>query len=431
MKFSSQIQSSIEILEQIIVRYKTIPMATKEWSADNRFAGSSDRSIIINIINMAMRRKNSSAYLLNDDSPRSIIIGALFNELKYDIEIISSIFNNEKYAPSSLTSDEIKSLNGANQRLIKAEDWIKFDVQESLLSEYVATFKDDIEDQLLKLSSMPDLDIRVNTLKTNSENVSKAISKYNPMPTNYSPYAMRLKSDGILFKYPNLENTISYNKGHFETQNEGSQISAILSGAIPRMQILDFCAGQGGKSAILSAIMENTGQIYLHDIDESRLKNVPDRMKRLGVKNYQIKMNLEYKKKEEKLFDIVFVDAPCSGSGTWRRKPDLKWKFNPEKLASNIKDQYEILNNSKTYVKVGGNLVYVTCSVFDSENDKQIQTFLANSPNFKLIPYQENWLIKKNPIPKNSKLHNKETLLLSPMTHNTDGFFVAILKRFE
>ena len=93
MKFSSQIQSSIEILEQIIVRYKTIPMATKEWSADNRFAGSSDRSIIINIINMAMRRKNSSAYLLNDDSPRSIIIGALFNELKYDIEIISSIFN--------------------------------------------------------------------------------------------------------------------------------------------------------------------------------------------------------------------------------------------------------------------------------------------------------------------------------------------------
>ena len=130
MKFSSQIQSSIEILEQIIVRYKTIPMATKEWSADNRFAGSSDRSIIINIINMAMRRKNSSAYLLNDDSPRSIIIGALFNELKYDIEIISSIFNNEKYAPSSLTSDEIKSLNGANQRLIKAEDWIKFDVQE-------------------------------------------------------------------------------------------------------------------------------------------------------------------------------------------------------------------------------------------------------------------------------------------------------------
>ena len=186
MKFSSQIQSSIEILEQIIVRYKTIPMATKEWSADNRYAGSSDRSIIINIINMAMRRKNSSAYLLNDDSPRSIIIGALFNELKYDIEIISSIFNNEKYAPSSLTSDEIKSLNGANQRLISAKDWVKFDVQESLLSEYAATFKDDLEDQLLKLSSMPDLDIRVNTLKTNSENVSKAISKYNPKPTQYA-----------------------------------------------------------------------------------------------------------------------------------------------------------------------------------------------------------------------------------------------------
>lgn len=431
MKFSSQIQSSIEILEQIIVRYKTIPMATKEWSADNRYAGSSDRSIIINIINMAMRRKNSSAYLLNDDSPRSIIIGALFNELKYDIEIISGIFNNEKYAPSSLTGDEIKSLNGAHQRLITAEDWVKFDVQESLLSEYVATFKDDLEDQLLKLSSMPDLDIRVNTLKTNSENVSKAISKYNPKPTKYSPYAMRLKSDSILYKYPNLENTISYNKGHFETQNEGSQISAILSGAKPGMQILDFCAGQGGKSAILSAIMENSGQIYLHDINESRLKNVPNRMKRLGVKNYQIKMNLEYQKKEEKLFDIVFVDAPCSGSGTWRRKPDLKWKFNPEKLASNIKAQYEILNNSKNYVKVGGNLVYVTCSVFDSENDKQIQTFLTNSPNFQLIPYQENWLIKKNPIPKNSKLHNRETLLLSPMTNNTDGFFVAILKRFE
>jgi 16S rRNA (cytosine967-C5)-methyltransferase len=406
-------------------------MATKEWASNNRYAGSSDRSIIVNIINTVMRRKISSAYLMDDDSPRSIIIGTLFNELKYDIETIKGIFNNEKYAPTFLTDQEIKCLNQAQSRLTSADDWVKLDVPKTLLSEYRATFTDNFENQLTELATMPDLDIRVNSLKTNNESVSKGIAKYNPISTVYSPYAMRLKSKGIFYKYPNLENTLLYNKGHFEVQNEGSQISAILSGAKEKMQILDYCAGQGGKSVILSAIMHNSGQIYLHDINESRLKNVPNRMKRLGVKNYQIKMDLEAELRNGQLFDVVFVDAPCSGSGTWRRKPDLKWKFNEEKLLANVKDQFNILNSSKNYVKVGGNLVYVTCSVFDSENDKQIDTFLRNSPNFKLMPYQGHWLVKNNEIPKSAKSHNPETLLLSPMTNKTDGFFVAILKRFE
>tara|TARA_Y100000590_G_scaffold348397_2_gene399401 strand:+ start:10315 stop:11610 length:1296 start_codon:yes stop_codon:yes gene_type:complete len=431
LKFSSQIQSAIEILEQILSRHKPIPVAMKEWVGNNRFAGSSDRAIIINIINAVMRNKNSSASVMDDDGPRSLVIGTLFDEFNYDYETIAGLFNDKKYSPKLLNGSEKKSLFDTKDKSSSKEDWIKYNFQEWMQGEYKATFGKNIGNELIALSSMPDLDIRINTHKTKLHKVAKGLERYSPSKTSYSPYCLRFKARGIRYRYPNFENTLLYNKGHIEVQNEGSQISAILSGARPGMQVLDFCAGQGGKSAILSSIMENSGQIFLHDINETRLKNVPNRMKRLGVTNYQIKMDLQSELTANQLFDIVFVDAPCSGSGTWRRKPDLKWKFSKEKLFSNIQDQSDILSLAKNYVKIGGTLIYVTCSVFNSENDLQIQNFLQKISNFRLISYQDNWSEENHGIPPNAKVNNQETLLLSPMTSNTDGFFIAILQRFE
>ena len=125
------------------------------------------------------------------------------------------------------------------------------------------------------------------------------------------------------------------------------------------------------------------------------------------------------------------MDAPCSGSGTWRRKPDLKWKFNQEKLDNNLQDQKLILSEAKHAVKIGGKLIYVTCSLFDSENDQQIRNFLQNEKGFRLVNYQKQWPFGIKNMPINAKNKDTETLLLSPMTNNTDGFFVAILERLE
>ena len=368
---------------------------------------------------------------MDGEDSRAIIIGSLIREFQFKISNLSKLFNNEKYAPESLSENELELLNSAKDRLSNANIFVKNDVPECTIDEYQRTFGDTLDAQLSSMSGMPDLDIRVNTLKSNLDKVELALKKFHPIRTAYSPFGMRVKSGGLEYKFPNLEKTLSYAKGQIEIQNEGSQISAILSGAGPGMQVLDYCAGHGGKAAILSMLMKNSGQLYLNDIDQSRLINVPSRMKRLGVKNYQIINYQDSKNKLAQFFDIVFLDAPCSGSGTWRRKPDLKWKFNQEKLDNNLQDQKLILSEAKHAVKIGGKLIYVTCSLFDSENDQQIRNFLQNEKGFRLVNYQKQWPFGIKNMPTNAKNKHTETLLLSPMTNNTDGFFVAILERLE
>ena len=395
---------------------------------NNRYAGVKDRATITNILNASLRRKSSSSYIMSDDSPRAILIGTMIGEFQFNINNLYDLFNNEKHAPKSLSDEEVFKVEGANEKIKNAENWIRNDLPEWAVSEYERTFDIDQAEQLRHLSNMPDLDIRVNSIKTDISKVEGELQKFLPIKTQHSPFGLRFKASGLSHKYPNLEKTLAYSKGHIEIQNEGSQIASILSGVVPGQQVLDYCAGHGGKAVVLSMLMNNTGQIFLHDIDESRLSNVPSRMRRLGIKNYQIKVNLE-NIQNSNLFDVVFVDAPCTGSGTWRRKPDLKWRSSKEKLNDNIKAQYDIIREASKFVKVGGKLIYVTCSVFDSENDSQISDFLISNSTFKLINYQTQWKYDENNIPKNAKSHNEDTLLLSPMTHNTDGFFVAILER--
>ena len=403
----------------------------KDWASNNRYAGVRDRSTIINILNAALRKKISSSHIMDSDDSRAIIIGTLIREFQFKINVLNKLFNNEKYAPESFSRNELELIKCANEKLSNANTSVKNDVPECAVYEYIKTFGDRLEDQLSSMSCMPDLDIRINTLKSNLDKIELSLKKFQPSRTLYSPFAIRFNSGGLEYKFPNLERTLPYTKGQIEIQNEGSQISAILSGAGPGMQVLDYCAGHGGKAAILSMLMKNSGQLYLNDIDQSRLINVPSRMKRLGIKNYQIINYQEEKNNKAQSFDIVFVDSPCSGSGTWRRKPDLKWKFNKEKMDGYLTDQKLILAASKNAVKIGGKLIYVTCSLFDSENDQQIRNFLQNEKGFRLLNYKQQWPFSEKDMPINAKNKDTETLLLSPMTNNTDGFFVAILERLE
>jgi 16S rRNA (cytosine967-C5)-methyltransferase len=196
------------------------------------------------------------------------------------------------------------------------------------------------------------------------------------------------------------------------------------------MQVLDLCAGAGGKTLALSAVMENEGQIYAYDADKRQLRPIFERLKRADASNVEV-MNGGDEKALLELgprFDVVLVDAPCTGTGTWRRRPDSKWRLKPESLATRLEDQRRVLDVASRLVKPGGRLVYVTCSVLPEENGDQIEGFLHRQPSFSLVPYNEAWLSSVGTAPPSSADGGRGTLLLTPASHGTDGFFIAVLQ---
>ncbi|MBT4202987.1 MAG: RsmB/NOP family class I SAM-dependent RNA methyltransferase [Rhodobiaceae bacterium] len=428
MRISAQVSSSIEILYQVIDRYQPVPIAIREWARNNRYAGSSDRNAINNIVNATLRKKNSSAMLMKDDSPRSLCIGMFRLLWGKSVGEISDIFNGEIHSPDILTEDELLLIKDV-VALEDAPSWVRGDYPEWLDGEFQKTFGEDTLEQAVALSSRPSLDIRVNTLKTKRDRVLKELNKFNPEITKYSVKGIRIKQKEGLDRSVKVENSKFFIKGYFEVQNEGSQIVSLLSGAKPGMQVLDYCCGAGGKTAVFSTLMENKGQVYSHDISEARVKPIYERLKRLGIRNSQIRIGKDSLEDLTSHCDIVFIDSPCSGSGTWRRKPDTKWRFNKNTLDRIIETQENILKEASEYVAKDGLLIYVTCSVLDSENSKQIEKFLSVNKNFNLLSWKDIW--SKNiggelPISANK---SDKTLLLTPKNHETDGFFIAIMQK--
>jgi 16S rRNA (cytosine967-C5)-methyltransferase len=232
-------------------------------------------------------------------------------------------------------------------------------------------------------------------------------------------------------KQPHLESETAHGKGWFEVQDEGSQVAALLAGAGPRQQVLDQCAGAGGKTLALAAGMQNTGQIYAYDSDKRQLRPIFERLKRAGVRNVQV---MEAGEEAALLalgprFDLVLVDAPCTGSGTWRRKPDSKWRLNPANIPERQAEQQGVLALAARLVKPGGALVYVTCSVLPEENGDQVAAFLARHPDFALQPYAEAWRARFSTEAPRSADAREDTLQLTPLRHGTDGFFIALMRR--
>jgi len=216
-------------------------------------------------------------------------------------------------------------------------------------------------------------------------------------------------------------------------QDEGSQIAAALAAAAPRMQVLDLCAGAGGKTLALAAAMQNTGQIYAYDEDRNRLKHIFERVKRAGVRNVQILRAGD----EAALtalgqrFDVVLVDAPCTGSGTWRRRPEAKWRLKPANVDDRQAQQRDVLKRGAQFVKPGGRLIYVTCSMLPAENEGQIAAFIEQNSDFSTVPAADAWRAALPGEPPKTAGLDQSFLLLTPATHGTDGFFIAVLQRRE
>jgi 16S rRNA (cytosine967-C5)-methyltransferase len=230
-------------------------------------------------------------------------------------------------------------------------------------------------------------------------------------------------------RHPNVQAEPAFQKGWFEVQDEGSQIAAELAGAKPGMQVLDFCAGAGGKTLALSAMMENRGQIFAHDAEKIRLAPIFDRIRRSDNRNIQIVAKPAELVALQDQMDLVLIDAPCTGSGTWRRRPDAKWRLTQRQLDVRKAEQAAILDAAKVHVKPGGLLVYITCSVFDEENRDQVGRFAADHPDFSPVDHKALW---ESHFPGRSdaaRIAPDGGIVLTPARSGTDGFYFAALRR--
>jgi 16S rRNA (cytosine967-C5)-methyltransferase len=276
------------------------------------------------------------------------------------------------------------------------------------------------------------VDLRVNSLKATREKVLNALRRFDAAPARWSPLGVRVAAGKGASRSPHVEAEPAHGKGWFEVQDEGSQLATLLAGAHPRQQVIDLCAGAGGKTLALAAAMENTGQLYAYDSDRMRLRPIFERLKRAGVRNVQVLQagDREALAKLEGKMDLVLIDAPCTGSGVWRRRPDAKWRLSPQMLEARRAEQVTVLDEGAPLVKAGGRLAYITCSVLPSENRDQVAAFLARHPEFKLLPWPDLWEAALPGVPAiPSADGSTETLQMTPLSHGTDGFFVAVMQR--
>jgi 16S rRNA (cytosine967-C5)-methyltransferase len=283
------------------------------------------------------------------------------------------------------------------------------------------------EDEAMKLASAlntpASLDLRVNALKSNREDVIASLAQAPILaePTLYSPFGLRV------IKKPSIQNLPLFKDGTIEVQDEGSQILAQLLGAKRGEMVADFCAGAGGKTLALGATMRNTGRLYAFDISEKRLAKLKPRLARSGLSNvHPVVIAHERDAKIKRLagkLDRVLVDAPCSGLGTLRRNPDVKWRQTQAGVAELNVKQASILDSAARLVKAGGRLVYATCSILDEENEGIVAQFLATHPDFSLLPASQ--VLEEQKI----QLEMGDYLKLYPHKHNTDGFFAAVFQR--
>ena len=267
------------------------------------------------------------------------------------------------------------------------------------------------------------LDLRVNAIKTDREAVLAELAKV-PVACEITPYApLGLRA----VKKPVLQNMPLFKDGAIEVQDEGSQLLALVVGAKRGEMVVDFCAGAGGKTLALGASMRNTGRLYAFDISEKRLAKLKPRLARSGLSNvHPVMIAHENDAKVKRLagkIDRVLVDAPCSGLGTLRRNPDMKWRQTPETIIEMHAKQMAILTSAARLVRPGGRLVYGTCSILDEENEQVVTEFLAANPDFSLRPMHEVLAEQK------VELEMQDYLKLLPHLHHTDGFFAAVLER--
>ncbi len=428
MRWGGRIAAAIEVLKTVFDAHRPASEALRDWGKAHRFAGSGDRHAIGTLVYDVLRRRNSLAAAMGDQSPRALTLAALrFGWGKEPAEIAAWL--GEEHGPGQLTEDEAAAL--ANAAGDEEPAHVAGDFPEWLAHSFSRAFGNRAAEEGAALAARAPVDLRANILKADRAKVLAALAKHGATAGPLSPWCLRIDPPTPDARNVSVEAEPAHGKGWFEVQDAGSQVAALMSGAKAGEQIADICAGAGGKTLALAAMMSNKGQIHAHDADKHRLRPIFERLQRAGARNVQI-IGADENPRLEQLagkMDCVLVDAPCSGSGSWRRKPDAKWRLTARQLAIRRDEQRAVLVQGATLVKPGGRLVYITCSVLPEENGDQIQLFLSGNPNFEMIPFAKQWSLAAGTPPPVSADGSPETLLLTPARHSTDGFFIAVMRR--
>ncbi len=301
-------------------------------------------------------------------------------------------------------------------------DAVRLEIPDWLLPRLTARFGPGLPTEMAALAQPAALDMRVNLLKGDRDQAKAALAAegWEAEPTKLSPWGLRIDGRRPVTSGP------AFQSGLVEIQDEGSQLVAAMVGAAPGMRVVDWCAGAGGKTLALAGAMENRGQIVACDVSAARLDGAVRRLRRAGVHNVErhlVEPGDKWLKRRAGTFDRVLVDAPCTGTGTWRRNPDARLRLRETDLAELLPKQASILDTAQSLVRKGGRLVYATCSLLEEENEAQVTSFLLRHADFAVVPLARAWPLDQPPP------NSGDFLSLTPARHGTDGFFAAVLER--
>ncbi|MCO6187329.1 RsmB/NOP family class I SAM-dependent RNA methyltransferase [Rhizobium sp. L1K21] len=427
MRLGGRLAGAIEVLTDIEERRRPVADALKDWGLSHRFAGSGDRAAIGNIVYDALRMKLSHGWMMDDNGPLTLGYAVMFRQWGYNPGTLAAELDGDRFAPAPLPQANVEAFSSRD--IVDAPAHIQGDIPEWLVSSFEQNFGDQWIAEAQALNLRPSLDLRVNTLKADEAKVLKALERSGAQPAPLARNGIRIPPGECGARLPNVTAELGFQKGWFEVQDEGSQIVAEMVSAHEGEQVLDYCAGGGGKTLALAAQMVNKGQIHAYDADRRRLAPIIERLKRAGTRNVQVHDSEDGLANLHQRCDRVLIDAPCTGTGTWRRRPDTKWRLSEKNIEERVAQQAEVLNNASQYVRIGGKLVYVTCSLLPEENQQQMQRFVEANPSYKLAVASD--VFKAVTKVSSLKPHSPDgmTVTLSPAATGTDGFFIAILDR--
>ena len=428
MRLGGRLQAAIDIVQEMDSGHRSASETLRDWGRSHRFAGSGDRAAIGNLVFDGLRKKRSASALLGEDTARAAIIGALILSKSESPVSLAAAFVGDCFAPESLTNRELQAI--ATFEPSSLTPAAAADVPDWTAALLQSVFGADWVEEAGAMAERPPLDLRVNTIKADRQTVAKALNRSQCVPCALAPHGLRIAPISGHGRHPNVQAEPAFGNGWFEVQDEGSQIVSHLAAGDAPAQVLDYCAGAGGKTLALSAALENRGQIFAYDANKQRLAPMFERLERAGCRNVQVLKDPAGLQSLEGRMDLVIVDAPCSGSGTWRRRPDDKWRLTPQQLEQRIAEQQSILAEACTYVRPGGRLVYVTCSIFPSENDDQIASFVDGNANFACRDPAEMWT-GSFPGQTGSVHVTDNGCLLTPRRTDTDGFFISVLVKID
>ncbi|WP_297493863.1 RsmB/NOP family class I SAM-dependent RNA methyltransferase [Acidocella sp.] len=420
---AGQLAAAIDLLAAIEADPRPADAIANHFFRTRRFIGGGDRRAVSTLVWGVLRARRHLGWWLDYcHAPHTarlmLALQALFSGQTPNK--IAMAFCAGRYGPPPLAPEEMAVVEQLATRTLEHPNMpeaVKFEIPDWILPKLRAQFGPTLGDEMAAMNETAPLDLRVNLLKATREEAIISLRREGlaAVPTEYSPWGLRLANR------QSITSGKTFQDGLVEIQDEGSQLIALAVDAQPGMRVVDYCAGAGGKTLAIAMGMQNKGHIIACDVSAPRLEGAIKRLRRAGVHNAEqhlLEPGDKWVKRQERKFDRVLVDAPCTGTGTWRRNPDARTRLTETDLAELTVKQAAILDTAQKLVKPGGKLIYATCSMLNDENEAQVEAFMARTPAFKQIP-----------IDAPEALRGAAKLRLSPKVNGTDGFFAAVLAR--